>query len=1062
MIHGGGEHGGGVVRALAFTRGPLDLNNRAKKKKNISSEKRRKLLKDEHRKNLILHAMEDETFQLPADMDKKDEKDKKLTRMQKLKIDVQDFAVKSKCGFYVDLFQILVSFISTIVYIFETVLLQTSNVFPLYIMVLELFFALMFGFDFLLHWFISESRVQHIFTFDAMIDVLSFIPIFGILDETSEVRGVLFFRVFRIHRVFRILRLVGKSSRAVDADMTQSKVRQQLYLVIFLVYNFFFIGAGLLHALENAVPGSFLRPSTSETCDPEQLIMLNKWQWQEECHFTYFDSFYFLATTVSTIGYGDIHPATMVGRILTFALMIGLTVTLPPEVSIWQDMQAMASNYSGNFENQSRNKHVIVCGDIGTNAALRFLKEFFHQDHGDVNDSVVFLCHYEPDSTLATALADHYYESRVDYIKGSVLVESDLKRCQFMNASAVFVLSNQFSDDPVASDACSILAIKAMKDIRPTKLPIYVQLLSVESKNHRGWAHWDYLICMEEFEAAILARNVVCPGFSTMITNLMKSSGEWEYAEKDVSAWMKEYLYGFGQEIYNVSFSSYFLNMPFEVASTELFREFGVCLFAVSVPKSRSGKSPDPKSRKKKKKKSREEERVTLVNPIGYYIRSGDQAFVIADDFEDAEIVNFWNGQKQMDESPENDRMLESLMSRKVQSAVQLSPAKLFQKENRSEIASRLKAMSTAASMSPLRQNMPQPTSYSKMEEISLHDDPEDMERDIEGKEGVHDSTGINTSFSNAQSSPKVKGEIKKKVFHELHLHGKVPEDLKQHCIVVGSMSGIRGFLAVLRFFSEIPVLLLDDSPGEGTVIEKAMQEYHNVYFLRGNGLSTQVLIDAGVERAHCVVVRTNPLNSEQTQGTGRVGASIRDTATIFTSCIIEEEFNCRVIAEMLDEQSMAFLKHRPSSDNPASAWPQYCSGQVYVCDMDSVLCQIYYNKTVMELLTRLIYSTDLDGILHPGHNSVKQLNFRENDALIQIKVPKVFDKKQYHVFYSYLVIQLRLLPLAVYRSPFKHTAPLPYIVTNPPPEMEMSRHDRVFVLCDPRSCTTNMQSFSK
>ena len=139
----------------------------------------------------------------------------------------------------------------------------------------------MFGFDFLLHWFISESRVQHIFTFDAMIDVLSFIPIFGILDETSEFRSVLFFRVFRIHRVFRILRLVGKSSRAVDADMTQSKVRQQLYLVIFLVYNFFFIGAGLLHALENAVPGSFLRPSTHEMCDPEQLVMLNKWQWKQ-------------------------------------------------------------------------------------------------------------------------------------------------------------------------------------------------------------------------------------------------------------------------------------------------------------------------------------------------------------------------------------------------------------------------------------------------------------------------------------------------------------------------------------------------------------------------------------------------------------------------------------------------------------------------------------------------------------------------------------------------------------------------------------------------------------
>ena len=277
----------------------------------------------------------------------------------------------------------------------------------------------------------------------------------------------------------------------------------------------------------------------------------------------------------------------------------------------------------------------------------------------------------------------------------------------------------------------------------------------------------------------------------------------------------------------------------------------------------------------------------------------------------------------------------------------------------------------------------------------------------------------------------------------------KAPKDLSGHCILVGSLKGIKGFLSVLRFFSHIPVLMLNEFDNDDPLIRSCVEDFKSVYLLRGNGLSTQYLLDAGVERAHCVVVRSDP---EQATNVN-MGARIRDTTTIFTSCIVEEEFNCRIIAEMLDEQSMAFLKHRPSSDDPSCAWPQYCSGQVYLCDIDSVVCQIYYNESVMALLTRLIYSTELNDILHPDKQR-PQHHYRECDALIQIKVPRIFDKQEYHTLYRYLVMKLRILPLGVYRSPFTHTAPLPYIVTNPKPEMILSRHDRVFVLCDPRSCT--------
>ena len=554
-------------------------------------------------------------------------------------------------------------------------------------MLLENCISACFIFDFVLHWFIADSRIQYLFGFDAILDVISILPVLGY--ASVQYQNLIFLRVFRIHRVYRILRLVVKTNLIDGIEVTYPKVRQQLYRIIFLMYMFFFIGAGLIHAYENFIrPGSFVVPWRVDFCDIEYTdlytytaipdVTYGEWHprkmsWRPECHFQYWDAIYLLGITVSTIGYGDIHPKTMEAQMLTMGIMVWLTLMLPPEINLYSDMRARASKYSGVYTNPGSYSHVLVCGDVDTRAAMRFLKEFFHEDHGEVEDVVIFLCHYEPDAMLAGALADNYYEARVKYIKGSVLVESDLKRCQFMDCKAVFVLSNQYSTDPTASDACSILAIKAMKDIRPTKLPVYVQLLSTESKNHGGWAKWDHIVCLEEFEAAVLARNVVCPGFSTLITNLMKSSAEWEIGDKEVSAWMREYLYGFGQEIYSVAFSSYFTNLRFEQASCELFREFGVCLFAVSAIEDRI-------VRRMKQHKTRDKtiKRVTMVNPLGYYIRSGDMAFVIADDYEDAEIVNFWDGSKEME--VDSDLLSKNLPIQVGNNAIELSPAKAIKR----------------------------------------------------------------------------------------------------------------------------------------------------------------------------------------------------------------------------------------------------------------------------------------------------------------------------------------------------------------------------------------------
>ena len=145
-----------------------------------------------------------------------------------------------------------------------------------------------------------QIRIQYLFGFDAIMNVISILPVLGYASVRYQ--NLIFLRVFRIHRVYRILRLVVKTNLIDGIEVTYPKVRQQLYRIIFLMYMFFFIGAGLIHAYENFIrPGSFVVPWRVDFCDVEYTdlytytatpdVTYGEWHprkmnWRPECHFS--------------------------------------------------------------------------------------------------------------------------------------------------------------------------------------------------------------------------------------------------------------------------------------------------------------------------------------------------------------------------------------------------------------------------------------------------------------------------------------------------------------------------------------------------------------------------------------------------------------------------------------------------------------------------------------------------------------------------------------------------------------------------------------------------------
>ncbi len=78
----------------------------------------------------------------------------------------------------------------------------------------------------------------------------------------------------------------------------------------------------------------------------------------------------------------------------------------------------------------------------------------------------------------------------------------------------------------------------------------------------------------------------------------------------------------------------------------------------------------------------------------------------------------------------------------------------------------------------------------------------------------------------------------------------------------------------------------------------------------------------------------------------------------------------------------------------------------------------------------------------------VNKWRFKQHDFLRQLAVPESFHGRRFHSLFQFLVVEHRMVPLALFRSAEALGAPAPYVVTNPRPDLRVHRQDRVFVLC--------------
>lgn len=177
---------------------------------------------------------------------------------------------------------------------------------------IEIFTTTIFIIDYILRWITADYRlgkgarsfIKYPYSFWAIIDLLSILPSFNLLGTNFKMLRLL--RMLKILRFLKALRYSGHLFLFLDVLKKERKV---LSTVMVFAVVYVFVTALVMFNIEPRI-----NPGTGE-----------------ETFRTFFDAIYWSTVTLTTVGYGDICPATNLGRLISmFSSLFGVAVIALP------------------------------------------------------------------------------------------------------------------------------------------------------------------------------------------------------------------------------------------------------------------------------------------------------------------------------------------------------------------------------------------------------------------------------------------------------------------------------------------------------------------------------------------------------------------------------------------------------------------------------------------------------------------------------------------------------------------------------------------------------------
>ena len=208
-----------------------------------------------------------------------------------------DFYLKdlqSPLGKAINLVIVILVMLSSGIFVAETY--QIPESIRIILNIIDTLILIIFAAEYLIRLWSAENRIQYIFSFYSIIDLIAILPFFT---------GAIDVRFIRLLRWFRILRLIRYLDRKFLFKNVSTEDGAIFTRILFTLFAIIFVYSGLIYQVEHPV--------------------------NPEVFSTFVDAMYFCIVTMTTVGFGDVTPISQIGRLLT-VLMILTGIALIP----WQ------------------------------------------------------------------------------------------------------------------------------------------------------------------------------------------------------------------------------------------------------------------------------------------------------------------------------------------------------------------------------------------------------------------------------------------------------------------------------------------------------------------------------------------------------------------------------------------------------------------------------------------------------------------------------------------------------------------------------------------------------
>jgi len=728
----------------------------------------------------------------------------------------------------------------------------------------------------------------------------------------------------------------------------------------------------------------------------------------------FFDAFYFMIITCTTIGYGDIVPTKTISRMFIVVMLFSLFIIITNQIttiinlfSVWGP-SLVIFNGTG---------HIIVFADSSTN--LKTFLEEIRIRKGRI--PIVILS-----QDIAKLESKTFPFNKVTLLNYEINNLEFLARSNISHASAIFIFSNKSTRNCLINEKF-IDSLLVKSNQFNNNIPIYIQSLYSEKNYHeigKFKLKMKKNISIFRIKSLIIAKSLFNPGFPTFIQNLMFNNNNniSSLHFESFSVLYKEYQLGCQYKIHVLKLPACLFNKTFsEALKIIYFKSIKNCI----LQKNYNYINDRPVlligsvvvGNKEIKEKIRIFPQGTKISSdtFGVFLGYNDQADTLLEKFleglqlkqDEDEInevirlktVSYPNNVKKatmFNEAISNDYRKKSItinnqerfaFNENLKRNAKIIPNLPAEKQPRNSLSISKEASNGNLNFITNRIN-------SKAENKEKEDNIDNNNLAISQSQELFQKFAFDHTLKNINSelkfdyniAPETKIQMKQKLekfcnkrYRDLRDKEKEKEihvvdylfenrifDLQNnsshfaengfnnHILLIGYQDNIHYLLKMLAFYFEAKTIcLLNNDRKVETEIFKLLKYFNNLKYLRGDYSSPKILIKAGIKQCYYTLILSENIDPKINE----------DINNLVTFRSIEYYFNTKIILELWNYESINLLGNIPIDRKKKIISneflnPYFMAGKlIYLNHFEKIIAESYLEGRNTDTWLNLIYS---------------------------------------------------------------------------------------------------------